>query len=210
MSNDALPLDAYLGRIGYSGPLKVAEDVLEALQRAQLACIPFENLDVLLGRGISLEPAALFGKLIDSPRGGYCFELNGLLLMALQHVGFAARALLARVHMCGRPTGRTHELILVTLADRLWIADAGFGGPSLRAPVPLELDVCRTQEGERFRLVEAGHFGTMLQKESEGEWRNLYSFDLEHVCEADIALSNHFTSTSPLSRFTHTFVAALH
>ena len=210
MSKEAFPVDAYLERIDYSGPLTATEDVLEAIQRAQLGHIPFENFDILLGRGISLEPAVLFEKLIDSPRGGYCFELNGLLLMALRSVGFEVRELLARVHTSGQPTGRTHALILVTLDSRFWIADAGFGGPSLRAPVPFELDVCRTQDGESFWLVDAGPFGTMLQKQSEGEWRDLYSFDLAQVCRADIAVGNHFTSTSPLSHFTHTPVAALH
>ncbi len=210
MGNDAFPLDAYLERIGYAGALTADEDVLESVQRAQLNRIPFENFDIVLGRGVSLEPAALVDKLIDRPRGGYCFELNGLLHLALLSVGFEARALLARVHMSGQPTGRTHELILVTIGDRHWIADAGFGGPSLRAPVPLELGTQWRQEGEHFRLVDAGPFGTMLQKQSEGEWRDLYSFGMEHVCEADIAVGHHFTSTSPLSRFTHTPVAALH
>jgi len=210
VSKEAFPVDAYLERIDYSGPLTATEDVLEAVQRAQLARIPFENFDVLLGRGISLEPAALFEKLVESPRGGYCFELNGLLLMALQSIGFEARELLARVHTSAPPTRHTHELILVTLGSRLWIADAGFGGPSLRAPVPFELDVCRTQEGESFRLADAGCFGIMLQKQSEGEWRDIYSFDLAHVCRADVAAGNQFTSTSPLSHFTHTRVAALH
>lgn len=210
MSTDAFPLDAYLERIGYAESLSPTEEVLEAIQRAQLARIPFENFDVLLGRDISLEPDALFQKLIDSPRGGYCFELNGLLLMALQHVGFEARALLARVHTRGQPTGRTHELILVTFDSGLWIADAGFGGPCLRAPIPLELDTPRPQENECFRLVDAGRFGTMLQMQSDAQWLDLYSFDLEHVCEADVAVGNHFTSTSPFSSFTQTGVAALH
>jgi N-hydroxyarylamine O-acetyltransferase len=210
VGNDAFPLDAFLERVGYSGSLAATEDVLEAFQRALLERIPFENFDILLGRGISLEPVALFEKLIDSPRGGYCFELNGLLLMALRCIGFEVRELLARVHTSGHPTGRTHEIILVTFGRRRWIADAGFGGPSLRAPIPMEFDVVRAQESDMFRLVVAGSFGTMLQKQSEGEWRDLYSFDLGHVCQADIELGNHFTSTSSLSRFTHAPLAALH
>lgn len=210
MSNAAFPLDAYLERIGYSGPFRATEDVLETLQRSQLARIPFENFDVMLGRGVSLEPEALIDKLIRRPRGGYCFELNGLLLMALESIGFEARALLARVHTSGQPTGRTHEVVLVTLGGRRWIADTGFGGPSLRAPIPLEFDVTCTQEGETFRLVVAGTFGTMLQKQADGQWRDLYSFDLGGVCQADIDVGNHFASTSPLSRFTQTAVAALH
>jgi len=206
----AFPLEAYLERIGYRGSPTPTEAVLEEFQRAQLATIPFENFDILLGRGICLESEVLFAKLIDSPRGGYCFELNGLLLMALQAIGFRARALLARVHTSGQPTGRTHELILATLGGRRWIVDAGFGGPCLRAPIPLEFNVVRSQQEEHFRLIEAGDFGVMLQQQSEGGWRDLYSFDLEHVCQADVAVGNHFTSTSALSRFTHTSVAALH
>ena len=74
-------LDHYLERLNYSGSLQPTEDRLEALHRAQHCTIPFENFDILLGRGISLEPAALLDKLVNSPRGGYCFELNGLYLM---------------------------------------------------------------------------------------------------------------------------------
>jgi N-hydroxyarylamine O-acetyltransferase len=204
------PLDAYLERIGYSGSTAPDEQTLEALQRAQLATIPFENFDILLGRSISLAPAALVEKLIERPRGGYCFELNGLFLLALGAIGFVARPLLARVHLRGGATGRTHELLLVELAGQSWIADVGFGGPALRAPVPLELDVPRSQHGETFRLVDAGMFGTMLQKQGADGWRDLYSFELGAVIQADIELAHHFTSTHPHSRFTTTRIAAIH
>jgi len=203
-------LARYFERIGYTGSANPTPDVLEAVQRAQLASIPFENFDILLGRGVSVEPAAICAKLLERPRGGYCFELNGLFLIALQEMGFEARPLLARVHLSGEPSGRSHELILVTIGGRPWIADAGFGGTALRAPIPFELDEPRVQDGQRFRLVDAGAFGTMLQSEIEGQWRDLYSFDLAHVCPADIALGNHFTSTHPSSFFTFARVAALH
>ena len=210
MTQETFPLDAYMARIGYAGPVKASEGVLEAVQRAQLATVPFENFDILLGRGVSLEPAALCQKLIHSWRGGYCFELNTLFLMALEAMGFEVRPLLARVHLSGRPSGRTHELLLVTLRGRQWIADAGFGGPSLRAPIPLELDTLRSQDGRCYRLSDAGPFGAMLQTRKDEPWRDLYSFDLSHVDAADIALGNHFTSTHPSSHFTFSRVAALH
>lgn len=209
MDKKIFDLDAYLQRLNYSGVVEPTEEGLEALHRAQVHTIPFENFDILLGRGISLEPTALCNKLVHSARGGYCFELNGLLLMALRAFRFDARALLARVHVTGTPTGRGHQIALVTLPERQWIADVGFGGPHLRAPIPLEFDCSITQVGETFRLVEAEPFGIMLQTLEEAQWKDLYSFDLGHVCSADIAYGNHFTSTHPSSFFTFARVASL-
>jgi len=209
MDNKAFELDGYLERLNYSGAVQPTEDRLEALQRAQLHTIPFENFDILLGRGISLEPAALFDKLVNRARGGYCFELNGLFLMALKAFGFDARALLARVHLTGRPSGRGHQLALVTLRNRQWITDVGFGSQNLRAPIPLELGHPVSQAERSFRLMDAGHFGTMLQTLKDDKWQDLYSFDLGHVIDADIAYGNYYSSTHPKSAFTFDRLAAL-
>jgi N-hydroxyarylamine O-acetyltransferase len=209
MDDKFFKLDPYLARLNYSGGVQPTEDGLEALHRAQAYTIPFENFDILLERGISLEPAALYDKLVHRARGGYCFELNGLFLTALQAVGFEARALLARVHLTGTPSGRGHQLILVTLQGRQWIADVGFGGPGLRAPIPLEFNRSTTHDGQTFRLVEAQPFDIMLQTLTDTQWQDLYSFDLGHVVPADIAYGNHFTSTHPSSFFTFARVAAL-
>jgi len=202
-------LDAYLERVGYHGALDKKESTLHALHRAQAFTIPFENFDILLGRGISLAPEDLFDKLVRHRRGGYCFELNSLLEMALTAAGFKVRPLLARVHLSGAPSGRGHMLLLVTVGRRRWIADVGFGGPGLRAPIPYVIDRIATQDGIRFRLRNAPPFGTMLQTRQADGWKNLYSFDLGHVIPADIAYGNHFTSTHPSSFFTYARVAAL-
>jgi N-hydroxyarylamine O-acetyltransferase len=199
----------YLARLGYSGKLGVTEDTLEAVHRAQAYTIPFENFDILLGRGIDLAPEAIVSKLVHGARGGYCFELNQLLRMALEAFGFEIRPLLARVHLSGSPSGRGHMLLLVSLGRRSWIADVGFGGPGLRAPIPFELDRTASHDGETFRLARADPFGTMLQRRDDGRWLDLYSFDTTHVVEADIVYGNFFTSAHPDSFFTYRRVAAL-
>ena len=209
MNINAFDLEAYLERLKYSGPVKPTDDRLEALHRAQYFTIPFENFDILLGRGISLEPAVLFDKMVSRARGGYCFELNGLFLMALHAFGFDARALLARVQVSGTPTGRGHQVALITIKGRQWIADVGFGSPNLRAPIPLELDHPKTQDGQTFRLKDAANLGSMLQILIDDQWQDLYSFDLGHVFPDDIAYGNYYTSTNPGSFFTNTRVAAL-
>jgi N-hydroxyarylamine O-acetyltransferase len=206
---DVFDRDAYLHRIALEQPVPVTAEGLESVHRAQAYSIPFENFDVLLGRGVDLAPAAVFDKLVNHPRGGYCFELNGLLSLALSAFGFEVRPLLARVHLSGTPSGRGHMLLLVIIDGRPWIADVGFGGPGLRAPIPLELERRAHQDGKSFRLVEADPYGIMLQTESDGAWQSLYSFDLGHVVAADIAMGNHYTSTHPSAFFTYARVAAL-
>jgi N-hydroxyarylamine O-acetyltransferase len=200
---------AYLQRINYDGEIIPTLGQLKALHHAQLYTIPFENFDVLLGRDINLEPGTLFHKLVHKRRGGYCFELNGLFLMALKAFGFDARALLGRVHITGTPTGRGHQIELVTLQGTQWIADVGFGGETPRAPIPLELNQPTIHDGQTVRLVSSDRFGIMLQTLKGDQWQDLYSFDLGHVCPADIDYGNHFNSTHPSALFTFARVAAL-
>jgi len=187
--------------------MDISPDTLARLHHAHFHAIPFENFDILLGRAIDLDPEAVFNKLVLKKRGGYCFELNGLFLQALKAFGFKARVLLARVHVTGTPSGRGHQLELISIDGRDWLADVGFGGNSPRMPVPMELDRTVTNEGQTIRLTDGGDLGTMLQTLEEGEWRNLYSFDLGRVFPADIAYGNHYTSTSPNSFFTFSRVA---
>lgn len=207
MGSYEFDLEAYFHRINFRGPIDVSSDTLTRLHHAHFHNIPFENFDILLGRGIDLDPQVVFNKLVLSKRGGYCFELNGLFLQALKTLGFKARALLARVHVTGTPSGRGHQLELISIDGKDWLADVGFGGNSPRMPIPLELDRPVTKDGQTTRLTDGGRFGTMLQTLVDGEWKNLYSFDLCYVCPADIAYGNHYTSTSPNTFFTYSRVA---
>ena len=207
MESYVFDLDAYLHRVNFNGAIDVSLDTLARLHHAHFHTIPFENFDILLGRGVDLDPQVVFNKLVLNKRGGYCFELNGLFLQALQALRFKARALLARVHVTGTPSGRGHQLELISIDGRDWVADVGFGGNSPRSPIPMELDYPVTKDGQTIRLTDGGHFGTMFQALEDGEWKDLYSFDLGHVVPADIAYGNHYTSTHPDTLFTSSRVA---
>lgn len=209
MDSREFDLERYLHRINFKGTVDVSPHTLSKLHHAHFYAIPFENFDILLGRGVDLSPQAVFNKLVhNKKRGGYCFELNGLFLQALKTIGFKARALLARVHVTGIPSGRGHQLQLISIDGNDWVADVGFGGNSPRMPIPLKLDHQFTNEGQTVRLTDGGLCGTMLQTLEDGEWKDLYSFDLSYVFPADIAYGNHYTSTSPDTFFTHSRVAA--
>ncbi len=209
MSEFKFNQNAYLRRIKYPEPVEATIEHLKGLHYAQIHTIPFENFDIFLNRSINLEPEKLFEKLVHTNRGGYCFELNGLFLMALQHFGFDARALLGRVHITGTPRGRGHQISLINHSGVQWIADVGFGGDNPRAPFPLTVDRPVTHYGQTIRLVADQHFGYMLQCYKNGQWENLYSFDLEHVCQGDIEYGNYYTSTNPNSLFMTARVASL-
>ena len=129
---------AYLRRINYAGDTSPTVENLKALHHSHFRTIPFENFDILLGRGIDLSPDGIFRKLVLKRRGGYCFELNGLFLMALRAFGFDARALLARTHVTGTPSGRGHQIALVTVGEERWIVDVGFGGGYAPGAGPLQ------------------------------------------------------------------------
>lgn len=201
--------EAYLERIKQVGSIPVTETGLARLCRAQLFTIPFENMDIQLGRKLDLRPHSLFRKIIVGRRGGYCFELNTLFRTALLAFGFEARSALARVRRRGEITGRSHLITLVQYRGRDFIVDVGFGASGLRAPLPLEPGYTTNQDGFRFRLSEDGGFGYLLQIEYQNEWQDLYSFDTCVVTDADIAMSNHFTETHPSSTFVRFRVAHL-
>lgn len=213
----AFDLSAYLGRIGLDAPPLASVEGLARLVRAHRLAIPFENLDIMLGRGVSLDPAALFDKLIHRRRGGYCFEQNALLDRAVAALGMDGRPLLARVWL-GVPGEEevpplTHQLELVNIEGEPWIVDAGFGG-SLSPPIRLaEGETEAGADGARFRLSRHERFGWMLERRgpamsisppgaAEAEWQRQYSFTTGVTHPFDRELGNHWTSTRSGTPFT--------
>src|SRR5262245_46685487 len=134
---DDAGLDAYLRRIGYRGPRAASPEALAALHEAHVAAVPFENLDILLGRTISLDLDALEAKIVSGRRGGYCFEQNTLFRAVLERLGFRVTSLAARVRGGDVLRPRTHMLLRVDLDEGPWLADVGFGGDGLVHPLPL-------------------------------------------------------------------------
>jgi N-hydroxyarylamine O-acetyltransferase len=206
---DGTGLQRYLGRIGYAGALDPTPEVLRELHLAHATRIPFENLDILLGRPIHLDLASLQRKLVDGRRGGYCFEHNLLFAAALRTLGFRLTPLAARVRY--RATAvlpRTHMLLLVHCADTDWIADAGFGGEGLLQPVAFAPLRETRQYAWTYRVGGASGEWTLQSRHGDG-WVDLYSFTLEPQLLADYELANYYMSTHPDSRFTRTLTVQL-
>jgi N-hydroxyarylamine O-acetyltransferase len=205
----SLDLDAYLERIGYRGPVEPTRGVLDELHLGHVTKIPFENLDILLGRPIRLDLESLQHKLVQGRRGGYCFEHNTLFAAALEEIGFGVTRLAARVRFGTRGvTARTHMTLRVEVKGEGRLADVGFGAGSIFRSIPIEPGRDVDQFGWRFRLVDDGE-NRVLQTRRPGGWADLYAFTFEPQHAVDYELANHYTSTHPSSPFTRTLTAQL-
>ncbi|MCG2583811.1 arylamine N-acetyltransferase [Massilia sp. TS11] len=184
---------------------------LQRLMQAQLRAIAFENFDVLAGRPISREPQALFDKLLAQGRGGYCFELNGLLALALEAAGFAVTRRIGRV-CYGRPGPgpQSHKLISVALVGCDWLVDAGFGGPGLLAPLPCAPHATADQDGARVRLLPLADGDLLLQRLIDGAWVDIFQILRQPPQDIDYDVANHFCATYPRSPFRQRVLAQLH
>jgi N-hydroxyarylamine O-acetyltransferase len=215
-----IDLDAYLARIGYSGPRDATPATLAAIHRQHARSIPFENLDVLLGRGIRIDAASIERKLVGDRRGGYCFEQNHLLSSALQALGFRVTPLMARVRWqvpAEASTPLTHMLLRVESEGASFIADVGFGSMSLYHPLALVFDQAQDCSLEPRRLVRRSlvpspggdEVGLIVQQAKAGaEWSDVYQFTMEPASAADCEMGNWFTSAHPQSRFVQNLFAS--
>jgi N-hydroxyarylamine O-acetyltransferase len=204
-------LDAYLARIGYRGSRAATLDTLEALHVLHPAAIPFENLNPLLGWPVALDVDSLQAKMVVGRRGGWCFEHNTLLRHALEALGFSVTSLAARVlwnAAPGSPIGpRSHMLLLVNLAGLLYIADAGFGGNVLTAPLRLEPHLEQPTPHEPHRLLPLEK-GFVLEVCFRGEWNSLYRFTLEPQFPSDYEVSSWYLCHHPSSFFRQMLIGA--
>lgn len=209
-SQRPLDLEAYLARIGFEGPAPPTLDTLRALHRLHAEAIPFENLAPFLGQPVRLDAAALQDKLVARGRGGWCFEHNLLFAHVLEAVGFRVRRLAARVRWNaprGVVTPRSHMLMRVMVADEPFVADVGFGGQTLTAPLRLEPHSEQPTPHESYRLVPEGE-GFVLEACMPEGWQALYAFDLHEQHLADYEVSNWYLANHPQSPFVTGIIAA--
>ncbi|WP_133162324.1 arylamine N-acetyltransferase family protein [Hyphococcus luteus] len=181
-----MDISAYFDRIGYRGAPRVDLATLKAVHRAHVLAIPFENLDVQFGVPVSRSAGAVFDKLVTRRRGGWCYEMNGLLGWALEEIGFKVARLAAAVDRENRGDSAVgnHLALMVTL-DEPWLADAGFG-KGLIEPVPLKQGPfdngflpCRLDR------IEGGWWRYRSDPQSEAS-----SFDLHPDMREDALLEN--------------------
>lgn len=204
-------LNGYFERIGFAGSIAPTLATLETIHALHPAVIPFENLNPLLGLPVSLELRDIEKKLLWEKRGGYCYEHNLLLMAVLAELDYAVKGLAARV-LWSKPDATdnpaTHMLLSVEIGGANYIADAGFGGLTLTAPLKLKPDVEQVTPHGVFRLT-GGSPEWRLEARIEEAWRPLYAFTTAEATMADYAAANTRLSTDPESPFRQELRVAL-
>jgi N-hydroxyarylamine O-acetyltransferase len=197
-------VDAYLARIGYTGPRDPSAETLAALHRAHMLAVPFENLDLHIGRRNVIDAERNYEKIVRDRRGGWCFELNGTFARLLERLGFAVTRYSAAVVLSEPGTPDFAHLTLRVDLDRPWLADVGFGD-SFTEPLALDEPGDQRRSGHDYRLERID--GKVLLRQ---DGRPQYVFALapremrefQGMCEALQTPPGHFTDAPVCSRLT--------
>jgi N-hydroxyarylamine O-acetyltransferase len=202
-----LDLDRYFERIGWTERVEPTFTTVAGLLRAHMTAIPFENLDVLMGKSPSLELDALAAKLIDAKRGGYCYEQSTLFAAVLSRLGFEVKTHSARVTIdtAKAAAPRTHMLLSIDLPEGAFVLDPGFGSLSPMVPVPLDGTEVVTRAGSPKEMTywlerDAGDW--ILKVRTPDAVIDAWVTPMSPDHPIDFVMANHFTSTHPSSSFT--------
>jgi N-hydroxyarylamine O-acetyltransferase len=202
------PTASYLARIGYSGPIVPSAETLRTLHRAHLLAVPFENLDIALGRKIVVDENAILRKVVELRRGGFCYELNCAFGALLRTLGFQVTLLSARVARSNGGEGPEFDHLTLKIdLEEPWLADVGFGDSFLE-PLRLEAATEQADPAGIFRLVDDGSRWYLQKLGVDGDWKAQYSFSLQPRRFEEFAGMCHFHQTSPDSSFTRNSICS--
>jgi len=196
-----LNVNAYLERIYYRGSLAPTAATLRELQVAHLLSVPFENLSIHSSEPIVLNDEALFTKIVERKRGGFCYECNGLFAALLRALGFDVTMLSAEVaNAAGGFSEPFDHMTLMVKLDQRWLVDVGFGDSFLE---PLLVDERSEQvQGPRVYRILADDYYLLLSHRDNEEWEPQYRFTLQPYEYQDFAVMCRYHQTSPQSHFT--------
>lgn len=201
--------DLYLSRIGFEGRALPTLQCLEALSRAHLRTVPFENFDIHLGTRIRLDRPSLFRKIVRRCRGGFCYELNGLFAWLLREVGFRVDLLSSRVLRSSSIGADFDHMALRVWCDGMpYLVDVGFGDAST-LPLPLGEGASRSLRSSTYRLHKRGDELLYEVEFSSGETKGYELSLVSHSIWDFAAMSRHHQS-SPDSWFTNARICVLH
>ena len=194
----------FFARIGMDTETPATPD-LELLTKIQSACvtsIAYENLDILEGRPLDLSPEALFDKIVTRGRGGYCFELNGLLTHMLREIGYSVTERFAR-YLRGEKDipMRRHRVTVVSLPEGDYMCDIGVGEVAPRLPLKIERGLVQHQNGETYKFERDDRHGWVLWDQYRGQWREYICFSDDEALNVDFVQPSFYCEKHPDSIF---------
>ena len=205
-------VQAYFNRIGIDEDIDTQPtyELLERLQLAHIYSVPYENLDIINGIPLSLEVQALYQKIVEERRGGFCFELNSLFHRLLSTLGFSCVSYFARFWRgeSGVPL-RRHRVIAVFLNGKTYIADVGIGSQAPRIPLLLEEGIVQEYFGEKYRFERDETYGWVLYEWYHDAWQRYFSFTEEVQLDNDFEAISYYCEHHPASKFNKAYMVAM-
>ena len=205
-------ISAYFSLLGMNPDTKpdYTYEFLCRIQYRHVTSIPYENLDIIQGKPLCYTTDALYNKIVRERRGGYCFELGGLLSRFLKDLGFEVTNYLGRFlrDVEGTPV-RHHRVMKVMTQDGPYIVDVGVGSAAPRYPVKLEEGLIQEQFGETYRFEKTPDLGWVLYELHHDDWRPFYSFTEDPQLEIDYLLPSFYCEQHPDSKFNKGIMVAI-
>lgn len=211
----SMSLEDYLRRIGVAPETADTPDLstLEYLQRAHVTSVPFETLAITgdphgerSGPGVDLSLPALYEKVVERDRGGYCFELNGLFHWLLDELGYDVDRVAARVTSDGDAGPPANHHTNVVGLDRRYVVDVGMGSPVMRRPVPLDGEICTDEADVEWRIVESDRpdetYRSEFREPGAEEWTRRFVFSDVSRDRQYFEATNDYLQSAPESPFT--------
>ena len=202
----------FFERIGIDSQtiIEKSTDFLGLVQTNCVTHIAYENLDILENKPIELAPDALYGKIVVRSRGGYCFELNGLLTHMLREMGFTVSERFAR-YLRGESEipMRRHRVTVVHLDDGDYMCDIGVGQIAPRLPLKIEENTVQTQNDEAYRFTKDIKHGWILWDLHDGAWREYICFTDDEAFDVDFIQPSFFCEKHPSSPFNKDYMLAI-
>lgn len=196
----------YFRRLGLDMPENIVPDseLLKKLHYAHCTTIPYENLSILRGIPLPMDPEGQYEKIVTQGQGGYCFELNGLFGWLLRRLGYEVTDYAAR-YLRGESEipMRRHRVLGVRATDGLWCCDVGIGEVCPRYPLRLEAGTEQAQFDECYRFERDEALGWVLMDRYLGQWRRFYSFTEEPQLDRDFIALSFYCEKHPDSPFIH-------
>ncbi|BDS10279.1 arylamine N-acetyltransferase family protein [Aureispira anguillae] len=203
-------LKSYLKRINYHKDLVLNKALLFELQQCHLKNVPFENLDIHYNRVIELDLTAIYNKIVEHKRGGFCYELNGLFYSLLKEIGFDVWMVSGRVYNGKGGYGQEydHLALMVALDGDHYLVDVGFGKFSSQ-PLRINFEEELLDDVGCFKFDRLDENYWRVNEVIEGELVPQYIFSPQKRALQEFQEMCTFHQSSPASHFTQKRVVSL-
>lgn len=200
----------YLQHIGFAGIPQADLLTLQQLHRCHMLSVPFENLSIIYRQGIHLEEPALFNKIVERNRGGFCYELNRLFAALLKDIGFNVQFISGEIRARDGSFGAPFDhMALKVELDQPYLVDVGFGD-SFLTPLKITTTEQQPQTSGTFHLEQEGEVYYLERRngDNRSHAKTLYRFTLQAREPSEFDGMCHYHSTSQQSHFTQRLVCS--